>query len=286
MEERLIALPGVRLHAVVAGEGPLVVLLHGFPDHWRVWRHQIDMLVAAGFRVVAPDLRGYNLSDKPLGVEPYRLTALVDDVAALIGALGSQRAFVVGHDWGGVVAWHLAVRRPDRVERLAILNAPHPFLDWALLGPEQWLRSWHIGFFQLPWLPELALGAFDYALLRGLYAHASTRPGTITALDVEQSIAAISRPGALTAALNYYRAVPRNLSEGQAAVRVDLPVLVLWGERDPMLGPAMAAPGPGQAPQLALLRRPDAGHWIQLDLPGWVGDRLVAFGRQAKVEAT
>jgi len=184
-----------------------------------------------------------------------------------------------------VVAWHLAVHHPEVVEKLVVLNAPHPFLRWQDLGPDQWLRSWYIGFFQLPWLPELALSAFDYALLRNLYDLASTRPGTITAIDVERSVEAIARPGALTAALNYYRALPRNLADGAAPVRVDLPVLVLWGDRDPVLGPQLAAPEPARAPQLQLMRRPDAGHWIQLDLPGWVTDRLIGFLRPARIEA-
>jgi pimeloyl-ACP methyl ester carboxylesterase len=285
MQERLVALPGVQLHVVEEGQGPLVILLHGFPDHWRVWRHQLPMLAAAGFRVVAPDLRGYNESEKPMGVEPYRLSALAGDVADLIAALGEERACVVGHDWGGVVAWHLAVTRPEVVEKLVVLNAPNPFADWLAAGPEQWLKSAYIAFFQLPWVPELALAACDYALLREAYANASTRPGTVSALDVERSVEAISRPGALTAALNYYRALPRNLTEGLTAVRVDLPVLVLWGDRDPALGPGLAAPEPARAPQLRVLHRPDAGHWIQLDLPTWVGDRLVEFLRPARIEA-
>ena len=158
---------GVRLHYVEAGEGPLVVLLHGFPEFWYAWRDQIPALAAAGYRVVAPDMRGYNLSEKPPGVTSYRLEHLTADVAALIRQLGAERATVVGHDWGGAVAWQLPVFHPEVVERLAVLNAPHPgALLRELRTLEQLRRSWYIAFFQLPWLPELALRAGDAALLR------------------------------------------------------------------------------------------------------------------------
>ena len=144
---------GVRLHWVTAGDasGPLVVLLHGFPDFWYGWRHQLPALAAAGFRVVAVDLRGYNLSERPPRVEDYSRDALADDVAALVAHLGAERAAIVGHDWGGLIAWHLAARHPGRVARLVVLNAPHPARYKELLrNTSQALRSWYAAFFQIP----------------------------------------------------------------------------------------------------------------------------------------
>ena len=162
-EHKLIATNGITLHAVTAGpeDGPLVLLLHGFPEFWYGWRRQIPALAAAGFRVLAPDQRGYNLSDKPRELSAYRLDALAADALGLIDAAGRERAFVVGHDWGAMVAWWLALVAPQRVERLAILNVPHPYVFRRHLmnDAEQQKRSIYAGFFQLPWLPQSALSA-------------------------------------------------------------------------------------------------------------------------------
>ncbi len=158
---------GIRLHYVEAGTGPLVILLHGFPEFWYSWRHQLTALSEAGFRVVAPDQRGYNESDKPAGVSAYRIENLTADIAALVRHLGEPSAHIVGHDWGGVVAWHLPLHHPGLVRRLVILNAPHPALFvQALSRPAQLLRSWYIFFFQLPWLPEWALRRRNFAGLK------------------------------------------------------------------------------------------------------------------------
>src|SRR5262245_37404008 len=165
-EHREAVVNGVRLHYVEAGSGPLVVLLHGFPEFWYCWRHQLPALAAAGFRAVAVDLRGYNESDKPPGARSYRLGVLVEAVAGLIEHLGADRGGVVGHDWGGVVAWVLAMRRPERVERLVAINAPHP-AAWLRerKDPAQLLRSWYTFFFQLPLLPEWVIQAGDFFLI-------------------------------------------------------------------------------------------------------------------------
>ena len=148
------AVGGLRLHWVEAGEGPLVLLLHGFPEHWLAWRHQIPALASAGFRVVAPDLRGYNLSEKPKGVSSYRMELLAGDVANLVRHLGYQRTFLVGHDWGGAIAWCVPALHPGLVEKLAILNAPHPILFRQKLATfAQAKRSSYVFFFQLPYFP-------------------------------------------------------------------------------------------------------------------------------------
>ena len=196
LKHRYADLGDMRLHYVEAGEGPLVLLLHGFPQFWYEWRHQIPALVEAGFRVVAPDMRGYNLSDKPPGVGAYRVQVLARDVERLILACGEQTAAVVGHDWGAIVAWFAAMRYPERVGRLAILNVPHParFLD-GLLSPQQLLRSSYVFFFQIPWLPEEVIRAGNFTLLRSVLRRDPVRPGALTAEDIERYTEAMARPG-------------------------------------------------------------------------------------------
>src|SRR5918994_4410521 len=187
----------VRLHYVEAGEGPLVLLLHGFPQFWYEWRHQIPVLVKAGFRVVAPDMRGYNFSDKPPGVRAYRVELLARDVERLILACGEWTAVVVGHDWGAIVAWIAAMRHPERVEKLAILNVPHPArsLD-GLLSPMQLLRSSYMFFFQIPRLPEELIRAGDFALLRSALRRDPVRPGALTAETLSRTKKPLRRLGA------------------------------------------------------------------------------------------
>ena len=193
----------VRLHYVEAGDGPLVVLLHGFPEFWYAWRHQIPALADAGYRVVAPDLRGYNTSDKPLRVRDYRPRVLAQDVADLVVALGAGSAAVAGHDWGGGLAWLLAMQHPERIERLVILNAPHPirFLK-GLHSPRQLRRSWYMLAFQAPWLPERLMAARDFQALRRALRQQPTRPGAFTTQDIDRYVAAAAQPGALRAAIN------------------------------------------------------------------------------------
>ena len=198
---------GISLHAVAAGpaNGPLVVLLHGFPEFWYGWRQQIAPLAASGLWIIAPDQRGYNLSDKPAGIPAYRLDTLADDMLGLADALGHRRFAVIGHDWGGVVAWHLASRNPERVTRAAILNAPHPgtLRRYARAHPRQALKSWYVAYFQLPYLPELGLRAGGFWGLRRALRRTS-RPGTFTTEDLRHYREAWAQPGALTAMLNWY----------------------------------------------------------------------------------
>ncbi|GAA5514523.1 epoxide hydrolase A [Deinococcus carri] len=270
--ERELVVNGVRLHLVEAGPagGPLVLLLHGFPEFWRAWERQIEPLARAGFRVVAPDLRGYNLSEKPPGVTAYRLKTLREDVAALIHALGHERAHVVGHDWGGIIAWALAIRQPEVVERLVILNAPHPAAARRMLRtPRQWLKSWYILFFQLPWLPERVLPRF------GAWALHGTNPRAYTEQDRDLYRQAWAQPGAATGMINYYRALRRfgNVKE----TRVRVPTLVLWGQRDVALLPELADGLERWVPNLRVVRLPRASHWVMRDEPVRVNNLLVDF---------
>ncbi|MFC6729579.1 alpha/beta fold hydrolase, partial [Natronoarchaeum mannanilyticum] len=207
---------GVDLHVVAAGSeaDPLVVLLHGFPDCFYGWRHQIEPLVDAGYRVVVPDQRGYNLSDKPVGLDPYRLGRLSADIAALIESEGEASAHVVGHDWGAMVAWDLALRRPGYVDRLGILNVPHPtaFRETLRSSPRQLLRSWYAFWFQLPYLPERALARGEFSGLVDALQRTS-RIDTFDDADVDRYRESWAEPGALTAMLNWYRAAARRPDE-------------------------------------------------------------------------
>jgi pimeloyl-ACP methyl ester carboxylesterase len=280
---------GVRLHYVeaeptrqatltVKGSG-IVCALHGFPEFWYSWRHQLPALAGAGLHALAPDLRGYNDSDKPRGVESYRLAALVEDVAGLIQIAGGRRACVVGHDWGGVIAWALAMRRPEVVERLAVLNAPHPaaFLR-ELRTPRQLLRSWYTFFFQLPRLPERFLRRGNYAGLERILRHEPARPGAFSDADIRSYKQALDRPGALTAAINYYRAAFRHRGRmGRHIHPITVPTLLIWGERDRYLGRRLTEGLEPWVPNLRIARLPGVSHWVQNDAPDEVNRLLVGF---------
>jgi pimeloyl-ACP methyl ester carboxylesterase len=273
-------LADVRLHFVEAGEGPLVVLLHGFPEFWFSWRFQIPALVAAGFRVVAPDMRGYNLSSKPRRARAYDTDLLAADVCDLIHERGAERAFVAGHDWGAAAAWITAMNHPEVVERLAILNVPHPrrMLE-GLRTPRQLAKSWYILFFQLPWLPELGARARGWWGWRRLFEN-EARPGAYTPRDIERYVEAWSQPGAPTAMINYYRAALRQTPRrAEARIRqVEAPTLVIWGQRDRHLGAELAEPERADVPNLErVVRLPEASHWVHQDEPERVSELLVEF---------
>jgi pimeloyl-ACP methyl ester carboxylesterase len=268
---------GVTLHFVEAGRGPLLVLLHGFPEFWYGFRSQIPALASAGFHVVALDLRGYNLSAKPRGLAAYAMVHLVDDVARLIRHLGAERANVVGHDWGGGVAWAFAMQHPELLARLAILNSPHPerFLR-GLRRPRQLLRSWYFFFFQLPKLPEFLLARRRYELLLRSISAGLPESAALDAADVARYVEAYAQPGALRAMLDYYRAMLRR--RGRVGLRrIDAEVLILWGTADPYLGAELAEPAPAWVPNARLERFEGAGHFIQHEHAERVNSRLIEF---------
>ncbi|MEA2626098.1 MAG: hypothetical protein QOD06_2143, partial [Candidatus Binatota bacterium] len=204
---------GIQFHVVTAGStsAPLVVLLHGFPEFWYAWRHQIPAL-AEHFRVAVPDLRGYGDSDKPPRVADYAIDVLAADVAGLVRALGESKATIVGHDWGGGVAWATALEHPDVVEKLIVLNCPHPakFARALRTNFRQLRRSWYMFFFQLPRIPERLLLRKDAAILDTMFRGMAKRPGTFSDEDLRELKQAIQKPGAATGAINYYRAAFRN----------------------------------------------------------------------------
>jgi pimeloyl-ACP methyl ester carboxylesterase len=270
---------GVELHVAAAGDGPPVVLLHGFPENWRSWRRQFDPLVRAGFSVWAPDLRGYNLSDRPAAREAYHLRHLVADVAAIVHATGYPRAHIGGHDWGGVVAWIFADRHPDLVHKLVIFNAPHPKIYFEKVWrPAQMLKSWYVAFFLLPGLPERTMSARNFAVVRDIFKRGPARRGTFSDDDIEEYVQALSLPGALTAGLNYYRANVRSdaLALGRSA-RIAADTLVIWGERDPALTIGLLDGLETVAPRVQVRRIPDAGHWVQNEASQEVNQMLMEF---------
>lgn len=270
----------IELSVACAGEGPAVILLHGFPENWTSWRRQIPALVAAGYSVWASDLRGYNLSDKPRECEAYHLRHLAADVAAIVRATGQSRAHIVGHDWGGLVAWTFAGAYPELLSTLTILNAPHAKLyQREVFRLQQFFKSWYVGFFQLPWLPERILSFNNFAVMRWMF-QSSARPGTFSQNDIEAFVKPFCQPDALTAALNYYRA---NFRPGAMQMAKDalskVPTLVIWGERDPALSIHLLDGLEEVAANVEVKRLQNAGHWVQNEAPDEVNATLLAFLR-------
>jgi pimeloyl-ACP methyl ester carboxylesterase len=273
---------GVRLHAVVAGpeDGPPVVLLHGFPEFWYSWRHQIGPLAAAGFRVVAIDQRGYHRSDKPPAVKDYALDRLADDVVAVLDHMAFRRAAVVGHDWGGIVGWWLAMTRPDRVSRLAVANAPHPVAmrakvegSWAQLA-----KSWYVFAAQVPGLPEAVGRWTDYRFLVQSLTR-TARPGTFSPAELAAYRAAWAVPGALTGMVNWYRAAVRHRPAPPSRGRVTVPTLILWGNRDRFLSRDLPDLSAALCSDARVVRFPDATHWLLHEEPAAVAAVLLSFLR-------
>ncbi len=270
---------GIALHVVEAGDpdAPLLILLHGFPEFWWAWRKQITPLANAGYHVVVPDMRGYNGSDKPQAVLAYDLDTLAADVVALGDAYGARRFHLVGHDWGAVIAWWVAARHPDRLERVVVMDGPHPDV-WgrqALKHPTQALRSTYVAFFQLPWVPEATLGGFDFTGLKAMMrasAHADTfEPGAL-----ERYVEAWSKPGALTAMLNYYRAL-RDRPAGGAPARLAPPTLTLWAGEDSFLERHVAEAGLALCDDGRLVMIEGASHWLHIEQPDRINAEVIAF---------
>ncbi|HYV22445.1 MAG TPA: alpha/beta hydrolase [Candidatus Bathyarchaeia archaeon] len=273
--ERDVSVNGVRLHCVVEGEGPLVLLLHGFPETSHAWRKQLPAL-AKRFRVVTPDLRGYGRSDKPRGIDAYRTSVLADDIAALIREFGTERAHVVGHDWGGGVAWSLAILRPEVIDRLVVLNCPHPAVMRRVLRSSwtQVRKSWYIFAFQLPWLPEWALSREGAKAVKNALRR-SSKPGTFSEADLDEYARAFSAPGAATAAINYYRAALRSRLP---SAKIKAQTLVIWAEDDFALGIELTRGMDAlfeTKPRVEYV--PDTSHWVMEERPEVVNRLLLEF---------
>lgn len=275
----------VRLHYAEHGTGErLIVLLHGFPECWYSWRHQLSAF-GEDFKVVAPDLRGYNLSDKPPSVDDYKLDKLVDDVTGLIRHFGKDKAIIVGHDWGAVIAWTLAAKYPGYVEKLIALQVP-PLSVWRKNQSfAQGLSSWYMLFFQLPRVPEWWLSRNDFAQLKKSLKMTAWRRTAFDEHDLQVYADAFKREGALTAAINYYRANLKNLfkplSENRNDARIRVPTLFIYGERDFAVLPATVK-GVGSVidAEYREVRIATAGHWVQQEAAREVNDELRDFINQ------
>lgn len=271
LEKQFIHIGDVQLHVVTAGtdDGEPVFLLHGFPEFWYGWKHQIPFLAENGYRVVVPDQRGYNLSDKPKGVANYAVDILTQDVINLANTLGYEKIYLVGHDWGGVVAWWTATIFPDRLKKLVILNVPHPYVflqQYRQGNIMQWLKSWYVGFFQVPFIPEALMSLGDYSLMEQAIRR-SARRTTFTDEDIENYRRAWSQPHALTSMLNWYRAMSKSIENSNIFKerRISVPTLMLWGENDVALGKELAQPSIELCDDGALIFYPNATHWVQHD---------------------
>ena len=285
-ESKYIHTNGVRLHVVMAGpeDGPLVVLLHGFPEFWRGWIKQIRPIAEAGFRVMVPDQRGYNLSDKPVGIQSYRMNELGADIVGLIKSNGKGKAIVVGHDWGAMVAWWLGIRYPHSVEKLGILNVSHPgvFRSTLARSPEQVLRSWYAMFFQIPALPEAILRSKDWARAIQVMKTSSRQDENGHSLafdeeDFEHYRRAWSQKGAMRSMMNWYRANMRMPPDLSGDLRVHVPTLMLWGARDIFLSRKMVEPSIEMCDDGRLIIFDEASHWVQHEEVGAVNGALLDF---------
>lgn len=276
-DHRFVKVGSVRLHVVQSGpaHGKPVMLLHGFPDFWLGWRRQIDALASAGFRVIVPDQRGYNISDKPQGMREYTIPKLLGDVVALADALGIGRFHLVGHDWGGIIAWVAGAKVAHRLDKLVILNAPHPevLFAHAWRSPTQFLRSSYVAFFQLPLLPEAVLGARHSALLARALVK-SSRVDAFKEDDIAAYRQAWERPGALTGMLNWYRALRLRPSMKE---RITTPTFVLWGMQDQALEFGLAERSLALCADGRLETFEQASHWVQREEASAVNAALLAF---------
>jgi epoxide hydrolase 4 len=283
LEFRIFHVNGIALHVVLAGppSGKPLIFLHGFPEFWFGWRRQIDHFVSSGYRVIIPDQRGYNLSDKPAGIASYAIDLLARDVVGLLDTVAGSKAFVVGHDWGAVVTWYVAARYSDWVSRTAMLSVPHPrmFIKNLIKNPAQLRRSWYLFFFQLPSLPEFILRRRDWAVLVRVLRNTS-RSGAFSDFDLEQYNESWANKGALTAMLNWYRAAllcPSRLAFDSEASRVKVPALLIWGKNDQFAGEAMARESLQCCDDGYLEMFENATHWIQHEEVAQVNTLLSQF---------
>ena len=293
----LVRANGITFEVATAGSGDrLALCLHGFPEHFHSWRYQMGWLAELGYRVWAPNLRGYGKSDSPREVTAYRLETLVADVAGLITASGARETLLIGHDWGGALAWLIAMDQPRLINRLIILNLPHPacFVR-ELKRPVQFLKSWYVLLFQLPVLPEFLLGAFE---ARGVAAMLRRSSGSGRAFS-QETLAVYrqnaSRPGGLTAMLNWYRAAVREglrfKKKGGALAmlsrhsypRIEAPTLFLWGDADVALSIRTTRGTEEYVRNLTFRVLPGVSHWIQQEAPDEVNLMMAAWLQGGRV---
>lgn len=277
LQHRIVRANNLQFHvAQIERDAPLILFLHGFPECWHSWKHQLRAVDEAGLRAWAPDMRGYNLSDKPRGVDAYHLNVLATDVEELLNAAGVEKAILVGHDWGALVAWRFAMDYPERLEKLVIMNVPHPGqYRKGLTLPQQWLKSWYIGFFQIPWYPEWFLehnARFAAESIR----RTAVRRDAFSEDDIQVYARAIAQPGAMHAALNYYRSWARS-GFWLPVKPIDVPTLMLWGMEDVALRPELAHGTEKWVRDFRIHYIENCGHWVQMEAPNEVNEIILEF---------
>jgi epoxide hydrolase 4 len=277
LEARVVDVGDVSLFVVLAGpaEGPPVVLLHGFPEFWYAWSRPMAVLAAAGFRVAVPDQRGYGHSDKPADVAAYRLDHLSDDVAGLIGTLGWQRANVAGHDWGGAVAWTAAIRHPDRVSRLAIIDTPHPRAFGSVRSDAQTI-SWFRTFFQVPWLPEWSSRVGNWFLVARML-RTTALPGAFPDEKMDLLRSAWDHDGAYSTMVNWYRAAFRSGAPPDGDMQVHVPTLVLLAPTDAFMAGETTRASLRWVDDGRIVELPRGTHWVLQEDPEAVARELARF---------
>jgi pimeloyl-ACP methyl ester carboxylesterase len=273
IEFEYIQTNGIRLHTALAGpsDGEPVILLHGFPESWFGWEKQIEPLIDAGFRVIIPDQRGYNLSDKPEGIENYHVELLVKDILGLADALGVETFHLAGHDWGAIIAWSLALSSPERIKHLAIANVPHPavFKSYIRSHPAQMLKSWYMLFFQLPGIPERFTKARNWKFMT------SAMPDHFSEDTLDHYREAWGQPGAITAMINWYRATFGSSRSSRSSNSIQPKTLIIWGKQDPHLSHQMAALSLEHCKDGKLVLIDNATHWVQHDEASRVSHLLI-----------
>ena len=273
LRERYIETNGIKLHVMESGpaDGPMILFLHGFPEFWYAWRKQIGYFADRGYLVVAPDQRGYNLSDKPEGVAAYKIDELAKDIIGLIDAYGREQVFLVGHDWGASVSWWVALKYPERIKKLVILNVPHPkvMARHVFTDTEQMKKSWYIFYFQIPGAVEHLASSQNYEWVIQLIT-TSANPGAFTAQELEEYRKAFSQPGAFSAMVNWYRAMIQTKQEPLKSFDVTMPMILMWGEDDVAMLTQLADESMPFCKQGRLIKMPGVSHWIQHEQAGKV----------------
>lgn len=283
---------GIEMHYAEAGSGPLVVLLHGFPEFWYAWAEHMEMLADEDYRVVAPDLRGYNRTDRPEGISSYTLPTLADDVIELIESLDDDEVILVGHDWGGIVAWRVASERPDLLSDLVTVNGPHPAISLReLQKPSNLPTAWYFFFYQLPAVPELLMKADDFSLMESAFRSDTTTDDAFSEAEIDRYKQMMADPGLFSAAINYDRGLFRVLVQERFGslipgmdddpivtdMHIEVPSLVLWGLQDSYYHPEMLDGLDEWVEELTVETYPDASHWLPAEYPEEVVDQITAF---------
>lgn len=277
LRHEYITTNNIKLHYVTQGNGPLMLMLHGFPEFWYSWRYQIPEF-ARDYQVVAVDLRGYNDSDKPQDKSAYVMDEFIQDIKGVIKGLGYEKCVLVAHDWGGAIAWNFAYSCPEMLEKLIVLNIPHPAkLFRGLRTWKQLKKSWYVFFFQLPFLPELYLRASNYQVIEKIFVEMAIDKTAFTSEDIEAYKQAAAKPGALTAMVNYYRNVLDSKSRDRGWDILSVPTLMIWGEEDTALGKELTYGTEAYVRDFQIKYIPSCSHWVQQEQPTLVNQYMREF---------